>query len=210
VHRLSWCQGFYVGVHTAACLGARRCRRACPRLRSRSRQQEFLTGLDIDISKVQPAMTAEAVVTTDNLSRRRPIAPLCRAFVIRSDTLPSLYVQYCSARRILAGVASFGSHVGRRKQADMAFAPSGCSEWVEAARRPMRRIPRAPRHPRDAGKEKRYDPRLPDFKIPCGVLKGGSHLCAPKLLPPGCCAACATGRHVHKPPRISLCHQSRE
>jgi hypothetical protein len=53
----------------------------------------------------------------------------------------------------------------------MAFAPSGCSESVDAARRPMRRIPRAPRHPRDAGKEKRYDPRLPDFKIPCGCSK---------------------------------------
>jgi hypothetical protein len=156
-------------------------------------------------------MTAEEFLTTDNLSGRRPITPLYRAFVIRSDTLPSQCVHYCSARRILAGVASLGSHVGRSR-ADMTFVPRGCSEWVGAARRPMQRIPRAPQHPRGAGREKSYDPRLLDFKIPRELLKGGSHLFAPKLLPPppACCATCATGRYVHKPPRISLCHESRE
>ncbi len=63
-----------------------------------------------------------------------------------------------------------------------------------------------PENPRGGREDGSYDPRQPNIRIPRKVIKGGSHLCAPKLLPPlpAGCAPCGAGRHIHEPCRLPM------
>jgi hypothetical protein len=68
-----------------------------------------------------------------------------------------------------------------------------------------------PENPRGGPEAASYDPCQPQIKIPRKVLKGGSHLCAPTTAAaidrP---LAMLSGRYVHEPRRVPMCHSGRE
>lgn len=90
-------------------------------------------------------------------------------------------------------VQNLGEDGFERTSPVMAFPPNGYGlhdmignvwEWTSDWWSP-RHQPNAtkscgiPKNPRGGREDASYDPRQPDIRIPCKVLKGGSHLCAP-------------------------------
>jgi len=64
-------------------------------------------------------------------------------------------------------------------------------------------LPAIPADPEEGGS---YDPQQPQFRIPRKVIKGGSFLCADKLLPalPARSPPTTDGRYRYEPHRLSL------